>query len=149
MCVLILILVFVSTSGIADNAANIASNSAAISSNDGDILSISNDVAAATRCTGILTYDGYCCTAANPCGPNQGDCDNDDECSGDLRCGTNNCFWDVGGGADCCYLETVWFDAYRYGHFIKHFTAKFMTVTSRLNICKTFWSNISNMRLSH
>ena len=147
MCVLILILVFVSTSGIADNAANIASNSAAISSNDGDILSISNDVAAATRCTGILTYDGSCCTAANPCGPNQGDCDNDDECSGDLRCGTNNCLRDVGylfdSGADCCYLETVWFDAYRYGHFIKHFTAKFITVTSRSDIlakiCKAFW----------
>ena len=41
---LILILVLVSTSGIADNAANIASNSAAISSNDADILSISDNV---------------------------------------------------------------------------------------------------------
>ena len=42
---------------------------------------------------------------------------------------------------------SVWFDAYRYGHFIKHFTAKF--ITSRLNICKTFWSKTSNLRVSH
>ena len=91
--------------GIADNAANIATNAAAISSNDGDILSISNDVAAATRCT-ALNWDYNCCTSANPCGLNQGDCDSDSDCQGDLRCGLDNCM-DVAPGftdalADCC-----------------------------------------------
>merc|ERR1719317_208541 len=32
-----------------------------------------------------------CCTAANPCGLGEGDCDRDDQCSGDLTCGIDNC----------------------------------------------------------
>ena len=98
-----MILVLVSKSGIANNAANIASNSARITSNDGDILSISNDVAAATRCT-ALDWNYSCCTSANPCGLNQGDCDTDDDCFGDLRCGTDNCIGFGDTGADCCQI---------------------------------------------
>ena len=114
-----MIFVLVSASDIADNAANIASNSAAISSNDADILSISTDVANATRCT-ALNWDYSCCTSANPCGLNQGDCDSDDECSGDLKCGTDNCLnFGAGNNADCCIVvilenNVVWFEAYRY-----------------------------------
>ena len=89
-----------------DNAANIASNAAAISSNDADILSIATDVAAATRCNGILNYDISCCTSSNPCGINQGDCDYDSDCNGDLICGKDNCkdLWPGFGDAyaDCC-----------------------------------------------
>ena len=92
--------------GIADNAANIATNAAAISSNDGDILSISNDVAAATRCT-ALNWDYNCCTSANPCGLNQGDCDSDDECSGDLSCGLDNCIGFGVTDADCCMVDGI------------------------------------------
>ena len=38
----------------------------------------------------------------------EGDCDNDDECKGDFKCGTNNCLDMNPGssfspGADCCY----------------------------------------------
>ena len=88
------------------NAANIASIAAAISSNAAEIVSISTDVAAATRCTGILNYDVSCCTSANPCGLNQGDCDSDSDCQKDLICGLNNCIdvWPgfTDGGADCC-----------------------------------------------
>ena len=99
--------------GIADNAANIASNAAAINSNDADILSISNDVAEATRCTSVDWSGSYdCCTSANPCGIGQGDCNSADNttCSGDLKCGVNNCLSDFGFGAsdtDCCILTGI------------------------------------------
>ena len=43
-----------------------------------------------TRCNGVNTYDGSCCTASN-CGLVQGDCDSDSDCTGSLRCGINNC----------------------------------------------------------
>ena len=32
-----------------------------------------------------------CCTSANQCGIGEGDCDTDSECSGNLKCGTDNC----------------------------------------------------------
>ena len=45
--------------------------------------------------------DGSCCTASNPCGIGQGDCDNNFQCAGDLNCGANNC---AAGNLDmdCC-----------------------------------------------
>ena len=47
-----------------------------------------------------------CCSETNSCGVGEGDCDSDDECLGDLRCGRNNCEPDFGWGgprSDCCY----------------------------------------------
>ena len=49
-----------------------------------------------------------CCTDDNKCSENQGDCDYDSDCAGDLVCGTNNCQstgvtgsnW--ASSADCC-----------------------------------------------
>merc|ERR1719412_1331421 len=32
-----------------------------------------------------------CCTESNQCGVNEGDCDSDVDCEGDLVCGTDNC----------------------------------------------------------
>ena len=32
-----------------------------------------------------------CCTEDNPCTEGDGDCDTDDQCIGQLRCGENNC----------------------------------------------------------
>ncbi len=32
-----------------------------------------------------------CCTEEFPCGLGDGDCDGDEECRGDLVCGTDNC----------------------------------------------------------
>ena len=44
-----------------------------------------------------------CCTTDAPCEVNEGDCDRDSECKGDLVCGDNNCdqafTWRF---ADCC-----------------------------------------------
>ena len=45
-----------------------------------------------------------CCTSDSPCSANKGDCDSDNECAGDLRCGSDNCgtsfTWT---DADCCF----------------------------------------------
>ena len=57
------------------------------------------------RCLGTWSY---CCTANEPCDIGDGDCDSDDQCIGNLRCGQNNC---AGNGtlkanftsmSDCC-----------------------------------------------
>ena len=46
-----------------------------------------------------------CCSSSNPCGADEGDCDSDNDCLGNLKCGFNNC---VGSQflptADCCYI---------------------------------------------
>lgn len=43
-----------------------------------------------------------CCSKDKPCGVGQGDCDHDDECVGDLKCGNNNCVGFPSPKADCC-----------------------------------------------
>ena len=96
----------IATSDVASNTVNIANNALGISNNAADIVSISNDVAIATRCT-ATNWDYSCCTSANPCGIGQGDCDSDAECSGDLKCGSNNCVGFGDSGADCCILVGI------------------------------------------
>jgi len=60
-----------------------------------------------------LTWENYdvdCCSTDIPCGLGEGDCDTDDECAGDLVCGTNNCITqgtDFTGHADCCELPST------------------------------------------
>ena len=58
----------------------------------------------------LISCDGEgsywsCCTSSNPCGPFEGDCDSDDECGGDLKCGSNNCLSPFESHADCCTVE--------------------------------------------
>ena len=49
------------------------------------------------------SYDSLCCTTQNPCGKGEGDCDEDNQCLGDLVCGTDNCGSQFPVyGADCC-----------------------------------------------
>ena len=91
---------------IANNVADIANNSDHIDYNSFSIHLIAEHLDNDTRCTAINWYYN-CCTSANPCGLNQGDCDSDDECSGDLSCGLDNC---VGFGvtdADCCMVVGI------------------------------------------
>ena len=52
-------------------------------------------------CDGII-YDAECCSVAAPCANNEGDCDDESECQGDLICGQNNCPAPFHSGADCC-----------------------------------------------
>ena len=51
-----------------------------------------------------------CCRPEYPCEENQGDCDNDYECQGNLKCGEGNGFenncpstFPSQYGPDCCY----------------------------------------------
>ena len=53
------------------------------------------------HCNGVK-YDRECCSAAAPCAINEGDCDSDSECQGDLTCGSNNCPAPFPSDADCC-----------------------------------------------
>ena len=51
-------------------------------------------------------YDQECCSVEQPCGLGQGDCDKDDECSGDLVCGRDNCGVEYKSPtADCCQFR--------------------------------------------
>ena len=59
------------------------------------------------RCSwsGASTEEKWsCCSISKKCGLNEGDCDSDNDCLGNLRCGLNNC---VGSQfhpeADCCH----------------------------------------------
>lgn len=55
------------------------------------------------RCTG---QEGGCCTKEKPCDVGEGDCDTNEQCRGQLVCGSNNCpkdgfNWNY--GDDCCF----------------------------------------------
>ena len=54
----------------------------------------------------ILGHFGDC-TSNNPCGEDEGDCDNDVQCKEGFKCGTNNCRSSLGFHSlfDCCYNE--------------------------------------------
>ena len=45
------------------------------------------------------------CTSNNPCSEDEGDCDNDEQCNENLKCGTDNCRSSLGFESfyDCCY----------------------------------------------
>ena len=55
-------------------------------------------------------FSWSCCSSANKCEENQGDCDEDTDCKDGLICGINNCK-DIHGlnfpedSADCCISE--------------------------------------------
>ena len=48
---------------------------------------------------------GSCCKPSNQCGEKEGDCDKDEDCFGNLKCGTDNCDASLGftKSTDCCY----------------------------------------------
>ena len=43
-----------------------------------------------------------CCSDTNPCKINEGDCDSDNHCIGNLRCGVGNCGSMYPSNSDCC-----------------------------------------------
>ena len=53
-------------------------------------------VSLACTCNG----DGEICSLANANNAQAQRCEDDDDCEGDLECGTNNCSWDP--SDDCC-----------------------------------------------
>jgi len=46
-----------------------------------------------------------CCTEENQCFEGEGDCDNDSDCRGNLRCGTDNCFGEGFDDTDDCCMR--------------------------------------------
>jgi len=60
-------------------------------------------------CRKPINGDYNFCTAENPCGLDEGDCDFDNECQPGLTCGTNNCPTNLGLDAtiDCCYKSML------------------------------------------
>merc|ERR1712141_260612 len=56
-----------------------------------------------TSCTLSNGYaTGSCCNSGNLCDVDEGDCDEDSDCDGDLICGTNNCESPFPSSHDCC-----------------------------------------------
>ena len=53
-------------------------------------------------CNGMGTDVMTCCSSSEQCSINQGDCDLDSDCSGNLVCGTDNCQSHFPSTADCC-----------------------------------------------
>ena len=52
-----------------------------------------------TECDNVWS----CCSSANPCNVNQGDCDTNEDCIGDLVCGISNCIGsEFPPNVDCC-----------------------------------------------
>jgi len=52
------------------------------------------------------TFATNCCSPTHQCAEDQGDCDNDEDCQGDLWCGSNNCPLGFPGKYDCCTSTT-------------------------------------------
>ena len=46
----------------------------------------------------------FCSQNGRLCQEMEGDCDNDNECAGSLKCGADNCESNYPGNYDCCYL---------------------------------------------
>ena len=44
-----------------------------------------------------------CCTTERPCPLNEGDCNYDEDCFGNLKCGDNNCPSHFVSNVDCCF----------------------------------------------
>ena len=56
-------------------------------------------------CYALTVGNEHFCTAANPCGQDEGDCDSHEECQGSLICGSVNCptYLGFSPDTDCCY----------------------------------------------
>eukprot|EP00961_Rhodomonas_salina_P238356 3221588-Rhodomonas_salina.1 len=57
----------------------------------------------AADCDPSDVNDNQCCTQRGNCQVGEGDCDYDDECAGNLKCGSDNCPVGSQKDWDCCY----------------------------------------------
>ena len=57
------------------------------------------------NCDGKNEVFSSCCSNTRPCKINEGDCDTDEDCEGNLVCGSNNCprsGYEFSSRDDCC-----------------------------------------------
>ena len=54
-------------------------------------------------CNGTHERTESCCSSTNLCTVNEGNCQVDSDCIGNLRCGKNNCDSNFPKGTNCCY----------------------------------------------
>ena len=55
-----------------------------------------------------MNTEWNCCNDDHKCNENEGDCQSDSDCAGNLVCGTNNCPSDFPDSAyDCCEKPTT------------------------------------------
>ena len=57
--------------------------------------------------TTVPPTDWEFCSSSNPCEEGIGDCDEDSDCQGDLKCGVNNCVGTLHHLADCCFNTSL------------------------------------------
>merc|ERR1719391_1510760 len=66
---------------------------------------INDDLLSGATCIG----GDNCCSNSSPCRAGEGDCDNDDDCEGDLKCGKDNCdragYSSFDSTDDCCQRD--------------------------------------------
>ena len=73
------------------------------------ILAIAPDIPSGCH-HGFYGYgSGECCTESNQCGVGEGDCDEDIDCFGDLKCGNDNCdpYLGFSDSHDCCFNPNI------------------------------------------
>ena len=58
-----------------------------------------------TGCHNGNAGESSCCSNSNQCLAGEGDCDDNNDCIGNLQCGQNNCDKELGfnSDSDCCY----------------------------------------------
>ena len=53
----------------------------------------------------LITGNDDCCSPTHLCAADEGDCDTNSDCEGELTCGVDNCAW--GDADDCCESVNV------------------------------------------
>ena len=58
-------------------------------------------------CNGTHEQTEHCCSSTNLCTVNQGNCEVDSDCIGNLQCGKNNCNSNFPNGTNCLSLSSL------------------------------------------
>jgi len=108
-----------------------------------------------TSCTLSNGYaTGSCCNSSNLCDIDEGDCDADSDCDGDLICGSNNCASPFPDTHDCCtracsnYISSVSSGKMTWGTLTVEFSEDVTSWTMEVTFDTELWNaaliNFSN-----
>jgi len=112
-----------------------------------------------TSCTLSNGYaTGSCCNSSNLCDVDEGDCDADSDCDGDLICGSNNCASPFPDTHDCCtracsnYISSVSSGKMTWGtltvEFSEDVTSWTMEVTFDADVTGVTFYSVTNINCS-